>query len=144
MHFEHRGEIGQVEQFADARIRPRELQSAAARFRHHPDEHEFAQTGGVDPLYAFKIQYDFSGMLQSFRHHARERSGLVAIHDAAFAVHEDDVSEVASFQTEFQLRLLAPKGGDNLRDDLFEWLSVACVCTDRWTLCRRRRHVKIS
>jgi len=40
-------------------------------------------------------------MLQSFRHYARERSGASSRYTIAFAVHDDDVSEVASFQTEF-------------------------------------------
>ena len=45
-------------------------------------------------------------LLQNFAHHTRQGRRLIAIHDAALAVHDDDIAMVSRFQTEFQLRLL--------------------------------------
>ncbi len=35
-----------------------------------------------------------------------KRGRLIAIHDAALAVHNNDIAMIPCFQTEFQLRLL--------------------------------------
>ena len=60
-------------------------------------------------MYAFQINYNFSGILQSFGDHAAQGGGFIAIYDAAFAMHNHDVSEMTGFQTQFQLRLLGSK-----------------------------------
>jgi hypothetical protein len=57
------------------------------------------------PPAAGKIEHDFSGMLQGFPNHAGKRGGLIAVHDAALAMNDDDVAGAAGFQTELHVRL---------------------------------------
>jgi hypothetical protein len=75
---EHGGEIRQVEQFANMRLRARKLHELALIRGRHVHEHQFSQAGAVQALYTPKIENHFSGMLQSFPGHPGESNCLIA------------------------------------------------------------------
>jgi hypothetical protein len=69
-------------------------------------ERQFAEAGTVHGGDAAKIENHFAAILEDFSDHPRKGSGLVAIDNAALAVNDHYIAAIASFQTEFQLRLL--------------------------------------
>jgi hypothetical protein len=68
---------------------------------------QFADTSAVHRSNASKVENYFRSVPQDLADKAREFARLIAINDAALAMHDYDIAAIASFQTKLQLRLLS-------------------------------------
>src|SRR6266446_5191901 len=116
--------VGKIQKFAHERAGAGTLQIRIAGSRPGVQENQFANAGTVERADAAEIENHLAALLENFANQAREGCGLVAIDDAALAVNDHDITAIASFQTEFQRRLLiwCCKGSQMLR--LRTWLPV--------------------
>src|SRR5216684_3117289 len=106
MNLEDGIQIGKIQKFAHERAGAGTLQVSVAGSRPRMQKHQFADAGTVEGTDAAEIENHFAALLENFTDQAREGSSLVAIDDAALAVNDHDITAIASFQTEFQRRLL--------------------------------------
>src|SRR5260370_31614345 len=111
--FEHAGmnlengiQIGKVQQLEHERAGAGTLQIRVAGSRPSVQENQFANAGTVERTDTAEIENHLAALLENFTDQARKGSSLVAIDDAALAMNNHDITAIASFQTEFQRRLL--------------------------------------